>query len=230
MARVSTVGQLGQTIAHEINQPLAAMRMNAEAASQLLAASARPGGGARGSRRHRGGQQAGAGGGRDASAAWSRNRPTERARLGLNQVAAEAMQVMRAAGGVEGRGGPPGSPGGPAAGGRGQGAAAAGGPEPGAQRGGSGEREPDSPRGLVTVRTAREAGGERRAERAGHRAGDRPGNGPAPVRAVLQHQAGGPGPGAFHLPRDCRSARRLSEPGIQPPAGAAFCSPPAGRP
>ena len=36
LSRVSTGGQLGQNRAHEINQPLAAMRANAEAARQLL--------------------------------------------------------------------------------------------------------------------------------------------------------------------------------------------------
>ena len=37
IARVSTVGQLGQSLAHEINQPLAAIRVNAEVAGKLLA-------------------------------------------------------------------------------------------------------------------------------------------------------------------------------------------------
>ena len=37
VSRVSTVGELGQNLAHEINQPLAAILVNAEAASQLLA-------------------------------------------------------------------------------------------------------------------------------------------------------------------------------------------------
>jgi signal transduction histidine kinase len=37
MSRVSTVGQLGQNLAHEINQPLAAIRVNAEVAQKLLA-------------------------------------------------------------------------------------------------------------------------------------------------------------------------------------------------
>lgn len=36
MSRVSTVGQLGQNLSHEINQPLAAIRVNAEAAQKLL--------------------------------------------------------------------------------------------------------------------------------------------------------------------------------------------------
>lgn len=36
ISRVSTVGQLGHSLAHEINQPLAAMRVNAEAAKTLL--------------------------------------------------------------------------------------------------------------------------------------------------------------------------------------------------
>jgi len=36
ISRVSTVGQLGHSLAHEINQPLAAMRVNAEAAQKLL--------------------------------------------------------------------------------------------------------------------------------------------------------------------------------------------------
>jgi signal transduction histidine kinase len=36
ISRVSTVGQLGHSLAHEINQPLAAMRVNAEAAQTLL--------------------------------------------------------------------------------------------------------------------------------------------------------------------------------------------------
>jgi signal transduction histidine kinase len=36
MSRVTTVGQLGQSLAHEINQPLAAIRVNAEAAQKLL--------------------------------------------------------------------------------------------------------------------------------------------------------------------------------------------------
>jgi len=37
VSRVSTVGELGQNLAHEINQPLAAILTNAEAAKQLLA-------------------------------------------------------------------------------------------------------------------------------------------------------------------------------------------------
>jgi len=37
VSRVSTVGELGQNLAHEINQPLAAIMANAEAARQLLA-------------------------------------------------------------------------------------------------------------------------------------------------------------------------------------------------
>ena len=37
MSRVATVGQLGQSLAHEINQPLAAIRVNAEVAQTLLA-------------------------------------------------------------------------------------------------------------------------------------------------------------------------------------------------
>jgi len=37
VSRVSTVGELGQNLAHEINQPLTAIMVNAEAASQLLA-------------------------------------------------------------------------------------------------------------------------------------------------------------------------------------------------
>jgi signal transduction histidine kinase len=37
VARVSTVGQLGQSLAHEISQPLAAIRVNAEVAGKLLA-------------------------------------------------------------------------------------------------------------------------------------------------------------------------------------------------
>jgi signal transduction histidine kinase len=36
MSRVTTVGQLGQSLAHEINQPLAAMLVNAESAQKLL--------------------------------------------------------------------------------------------------------------------------------------------------------------------------------------------------
>ena len=37
VSRVSTVGELGQNLAHEINQPLAAILANAESATQLLA-------------------------------------------------------------------------------------------------------------------------------------------------------------------------------------------------
>lgn len=37
MARVSTIGELGQNLAHEVNQPLAAIVVNAEAAQRLLA-------------------------------------------------------------------------------------------------------------------------------------------------------------------------------------------------
>ena len=37
VSRVSTVGELGQNLAHEINQPLAAILVNAESAKQLLA-------------------------------------------------------------------------------------------------------------------------------------------------------------------------------------------------
>jgi len=37
VSRVSTVGELGQNLAHEINQPLTAIQANAEAAHQLLA-------------------------------------------------------------------------------------------------------------------------------------------------------------------------------------------------
>ena len=96
MARVSTVGQLGQTIAHEINQPLAAMRMNAEVASQLLAecppdleeVRAALGDIVADSKRV---QEVVV-----SVRSLVRNRQTERARLGLNQVAAEAIQVMRA--------------------------------------------------------------------------------------------------------------------------------------
>jgi len=40
VARVSTVGQIGQNLAHEINQPLAAIRMNAEAARHMLGGAA----------------------------------------------------------------------------------------------------------------------------------------------------------------------------------------------
>jgi signal transduction histidine kinase len=36
MSRVATVGQLGQSLAHEINQPLAAIQLNAEVAQKLL--------------------------------------------------------------------------------------------------------------------------------------------------------------------------------------------------
>ena len=96
VARVSTVGQLGQTIAHEINQPLAAMRMNAEVASHLLAecppdleeVRAALGDIVADSKRV---QEVVV-----SVRSLVRNRQTERARLGLNQVAAEAVQVMRA--------------------------------------------------------------------------------------------------------------------------------------
>ena len=37
MSRVSTVGELGQNLAHEINQPLGSILVNAESAKQLLA-------------------------------------------------------------------------------------------------------------------------------------------------------------------------------------------------
>jgi len=96
VARVSTVGQLGQTIAHEINQPLAAMRMNAEVACQLLAASppnleeahAALGDIVADSKRV---QEVVA-----SVRSLVQNRQTERARIGLNQVAADTIQVMRA--------------------------------------------------------------------------------------------------------------------------------------
>jgi C4-dicarboxylate-specific signal transduction histidine kinase len=96
VARVSTVGQLGQTIAHEINQPLAAMRMNAEVASHLLAecppdleeVRAALGDIVADSKRV---QEVVV-----SVRSLVRNRQTERARLWLNQVAADAIQVMRA--------------------------------------------------------------------------------------------------------------------------------------
>jgi signal transduction histidine kinase len=95
VARVSTVGQLGQTIAHEINQPLAAMRMNAEVASHLLAESppdleevrAALGDIVADSKRV---QEVVV-----CVRSLVRNSQTERVRLGLNQVAADAVQVMR---------------------------------------------------------------------------------------------------------------------------------------
>ncbi len=96
VARVSTVGQLGQTIAHEINQPLAAIRMNAETAAQLL--TERPpdmeevraalGDIVADSRRV---QEVVA-----SLRSLVRNRPAERIRLGLNPVATDAVKVMRA--------------------------------------------------------------------------------------------------------------------------------------
>ncbi|HSW49381.1 MAG TPA: ATP-binding protein [Bryobacteraceae bacterium] len=96
VARVSTVGQLGQTIAHEINQPLAAMRMNAEVACQLLAESppnlkeahAALGDIVADSKRV---QEVVA-----SVRSLVQNRQTERTRLGLNRVAADTIQLMRA--------------------------------------------------------------------------------------------------------------------------------------
>ena len=96
MSRVSTVGQLGQNLAHEINQPLAAIRVNAEAAQKLLEED------------HPDLAEVYAALG-DIVADTQRarevivcirnlvkNKPPEPTRLDLNRVAAEAVQVVQA--------------------------------------------------------------------------------------------------------------------------------------
>ncbi len=96
VSRVSTVGELGQNLAHEINQPLAAIMANAESARQLLA-----------------GERPDL---KEASAALDdivadnkraqavirrirnlvKNTPPVHTQVDLNRVAAEAMQVVQA--------------------------------------------------------------------------------------------------------------------------------------
>jgi signal transduction histidine kinase len=96
MSRVSTVGQLGQSLAHEINQPLAAIRVNAEVAQTLLAET------------HPDLTEVKAALGdivADNKRAQEvivgvrnlvKNTPPTPTRIGLNQVATDAVQVMRA--------------------------------------------------------------------------------------------------------------------------------------
>jgi len=102
VSRVSTVGELGQNLAHEINQPLAAILANAEAAKQLLA-----------------GEPPDL---REASEALDdimadnkraqevirrirnlvKNTPSARTRIDLNRLAVEAVQVSQADAGSKG--------------------------------------------------------------------------------------------------------------------------------
>ena len=96
MSRVSTVGQLGQSLAHEINQPLAAIRVNAEVAQTLLAET------------HPDLTEVRAALGdivADNKRAQEvivgvrnlvKNTPPTPTRIGLNQVATDAVQVMQA--------------------------------------------------------------------------------------------------------------------------------------
>jgi C4-dicarboxylate-specific signal transduction histidine kinase len=96
MSRVSTVGQLGQSLAHEINQPLAAIRVNAEVAQTLLAET------------HPDLTEVKAALGdivADNKRAQEvivgvrnlvKNTPPTPTRIGLNQVATDAVQVMQA--------------------------------------------------------------------------------------------------------------------------------------
>ena len=96
MSRVATVGQLGQSLAHEINQPLAAIRVNAEVAQTLLE-EARPdlaevraalGDIVADNKR----AQAVIVGVRN----LAKNRPPEHTRIVLNQVATDAVRVIQA--------------------------------------------------------------------------------------------------------------------------------------
>jgi signal transduction histidine kinase len=96
MSRVATVGQLGQSLAHEINQPLAAIQLNAEAAQKLLEET------------HPDLAEARAALGdivADNKRAQEvilgvrhlvKNIPPTPTRIGLNQVATDAVQMMRA--------------------------------------------------------------------------------------------------------------------------------------
>lgn len=96
MSRVATVGQLGQSLAHEINQPLAAIQLNAQVAQQLLGET------------HPDLAEARAALGdivTDNKRAQEvilgvrnlvKNIPPTPTRIGLNQVATDAVQMMRA--------------------------------------------------------------------------------------------------------------------------------------
>ncbi len=95
VARTSTVGQLGQSLAHEINQPLAAIRVNAEVAGKLIKAEppdleealAALADIVADSRRA---QEVIAG-----IRSLVKNKPPEQVRIELNQVAADAVQVVQ---------------------------------------------------------------------------------------------------------------------------------------
>jgi signal transduction histidine kinase len=102
VARVSTVGQLGQSLAHEISQPLAAIRVNAEVAGKLLAEEPPD---------LREAQTALADIVADSKRAHEiiacirtlvKNKPPRNARLDLNEVASAALQVVQAAAASEG--------------------------------------------------------------------------------------------------------------------------------
>jgi signal transduction histidine kinase len=94
--RISTVGQLGQSLAHEISQPLAAIRVNAEVASQL----------AEGKKPDIAEVQAALGDivadSKRAQAVIAsirnlvKNTPPELDRVELNQVAADALKLVQA--------------------------------------------------------------------------------------------------------------------------------------
>ncbi len=96
MSRVATVGQLGQSLAHEINQPLAAIRVNAEVAQKLLEethpdlAEVRAALGDIVADNKRAQEVIGC------VRNLVKNTPLGRARIALNQVATDAVQVMAA--------------------------------------------------------------------------------------------------------------------------------------
>jgi signal transduction histidine kinase len=96
MSRVSTVGQLGQSLAHEINQPLAAIQLNAEAAQKLLEethpdlAEVRAALGDIVADNKRAQEVIGC------VRNLVKNTPPGRARIAVNQVATDAVRVMQA--------------------------------------------------------------------------------------------------------------------------------------
>ncbi|HSM74806.1 MAG TPA: ATP-binding protein [Desulfobacterales bacterium] len=96
MSRVSTVGQLGQSLAHEINQPLAAIQLNAEAAQKLLEethpdlAEVRDALGDIVADNKRAQEVIGC------VRNLVKNTPPGRARIAVNQVATDAVRVMQA--------------------------------------------------------------------------------------------------------------------------------------
>jgi two-component system sensor histidine kinase TtrS len=222
-SRLGILGEMASNIAHELNQPLAAITNYAEGITRVIDAGRIDPAFIRNGARGIAGQAERAGVIIRRIRGFVRRREVQRERLDINDVVRETLAMFE--GQARLRGAADRGPGrGPAADQRRPDRDRAGAAQPAAERAGRDGGRPDKAPGItVTTRRSEDTDGRGGRARPRHRPHAR-GAGPS-VRPLLHHQAAGPGPGPVDLPHHRRKPRRAPVGHNEPDGGLSMCFP-----